>query len=133
MELQVGLTIGKSMKWWEKGLQPNMKEIQSAQDLVDSLLHSDNQLVILDFFSPGCGGCRALHPKVYIKITQFFQKYKRTSFPLVCIFLFKEDEKDIIFIQLKKDLIFIHFFTLFFFFCRSVRLLSRIQMFSSSK
>lgn len=74
MELQVGLTIGKSMKWWEKGIQPNMKEIQSAQDLVDSLLNSDNQLVILDFFSPGCGGCRALHPKVYIKITQFFQK-----------------------------------------------------------
>lgn len=52
------------MKWWEKGIQPNMKEIQSAQDLVDSLLNSDNQLVILDFFSPGCGGCRALHPKI---------------------------------------------------------------------
>ncbi|KAJ8635118.1 hypothetical protein MRB53_009385 [Persea americana] len=64
LHAQVGLTIGKSMKWWEKGIQPNMKEIQSAQDLVDSLLNSDNQLVILDFFSPGCGGCRALHPKI---------------------------------------------------------------------
>lgn len=71
MEFQVGLRIGKSMKWWEKGLQPNMKEIQSAQDLVDSLLNADNKLVILDFFSPGCGGCRALHPKVYIQIKIF--------------------------------------------------------------
>ena len=60
----MSLRIGKSVKWWEKGLQPNMKEVQSAQDLVDSLLNADNKLVIIDFYSPGCGGCKALHPKV---------------------------------------------------------------------
>ncbi|KAK1301576.1 hypothetical protein QJS10_CPB12g00448 [Acorus calamus] len=60
----MGLSFGKSVKWWEKGLQPNMKEINSAQDLVDSLLNAGNKLVVVDFFSPGCGGCKALHPKV---------------------------------------------------------------------
>ncbi|CAA6654522.1 unnamed protein product [Spirodela intermedia] len=64
------LSIGKAMKWWEKGLQPNMKEISSAQDLVDSLTNAGNQLVIVDFFSPGCAGCKALHPK----ICQFAEK-----------------------------------------------------------
>ncbi|KAJ0480565.1 putative monodehydroascorbate reductase (NADH) [Helianthus annuus] len=56
--------IGKSLKWWEKGLQPNMKEITGAEDLVESLSKAGDQLVIVDFFSPGCGGCRALHPKL---------------------------------------------------------------------
>ena len=41
-----------------------MKEINSAEDLVDSLLKAGDQLVVVDFFSPGCGGCKALHPKV---------------------------------------------------------------------
>ncbi|XP_004493141.1 thioredoxin-like 1-1, chloroplastic [Cicer arietinum] len=58
------LRIGKIQKWWEKGLQPNMREVTSAQDLVDSLLNAGDKLVIVDFFSPGCGGCRALHPKI---------------------------------------------------------------------
>ncbi|KAK9081735.1 hypothetical protein Syun_031181 [Stephania yunnanensis] len=61
---QMTLCIGKALKWWEKGVQPNMKEITSAQDLVDSLLNSGNRLAVVDFFSPGCGGCRALHPKI---------------------------------------------------------------------
>ncbi|XP_077241199.1 thioredoxin-like 1-1, chloroplastic [Tasmannia lanceolata] len=61
---QMSLCIGKALRWWEKGLQPNMKEIQSAQDLVISLSNSGNKLVIVDFFSPGCGGCKALHPKI---------------------------------------------------------------------
>ena len=60
----MALRIGKVQKWWEKGLQPNMKEVTSAQDLVDSLLNAGDKLVIVDFFSPGCGGCKALHPKV---------------------------------------------------------------------
>ncbi|GAB2293158.1 hypothetical protein Dimus_027366 [Dionaea muscipula] len=41
-----------------------MKEITSAQDLVDSLLNAGDKLAVVDFFSPGCGGCKALHPKV---------------------------------------------------------------------
>ena len=62
--LQTTLRIGKAQKWWEKGLRPNMKEVTSAQDLVDSLLNAGDKLVVVDFFSPGCGGCKALHPKV---------------------------------------------------------------------
>ncbi|KAG6518119.1 thioredoxin-like 1-2, chloroplastic [Zingiber officinale] len=62
--VQMTLTIGKSQKWWERGLQSNMKEIESAQDLAESLLNAGDKLVIVDFFSPGCGGCRALHPKI---------------------------------------------------------------------
>nr|AAA33400.1 thioredoxin [Lilium longiflorum] len=64
ISVQMALSIGKAMKWWEKGLHPNMKEITSAQDLVYSLQNAGNKLVIVDFFSPGCGGCRALHPKI---------------------------------------------------------------------
>ncbi|KAL3539146.1 hypothetical protein ACH5RR_002512 [Cinchona calisaya] len=56
--------IGKAQRWWEKGLQPNMKEVKGAQDLVDSLLNAGDKLVVVDFFSPGCGGCKALHPKI---------------------------------------------------------------------
>ncbi|KAL9240681.1 hypothetical protein vseg_014871 [Gypsophila vaccaria] len=61
---KMGLSIGKAQRWWEKGLQSNMKEITSAQELVDSLQKAGDQLVVVDFFSPGCGGCKALHPKL---------------------------------------------------------------------
>lgn len=61
--LQTGL-IGKAQKWWEKGLQSNMKEVTSAQELVDSLSNAGDKLLVVDFFSPGCGGCKALHPKI---------------------------------------------------------------------
>ncbi|KAK9951715.1 hypothetical protein M0R45_007151 [Rubus argutus] len=63
-QVQSGFRIGKAHKWWEKGIQPNMKEVTCAQDLVDSLLNAGDKLVVLDFFSPGCGGCKALHPKI---------------------------------------------------------------------
>jgi len=70
--LQMTLRIGKGQKWWEKGLQPNMNEVTSAQDLVESLLNAGDKLVVVDFFSPGCGGCKALHPKVFfIPLIQF--------------------------------------------------------------
>ncbi|MCD7447514.1 hypothetical protein HAX54_031009 [Datura stramonium] len=38
--------------------------INSAQQLVDSLLRAGDRLVIIDFYSPGCGGCKTLHPKM---------------------------------------------------------------------
>ncbi|THU66049.1 hypothetical protein C4D60_Mb05t10110 [Musa balbisiana] len=41
-----------------------MKVIESAQDLHDSLLNAGDKLVIVDSFSPGCGGCRVLYPKI---------------------------------------------------------------------
>ncbi|XP_075099867.1 thioredoxin-like 1-2, chloroplastic isoform X1 [Nicotiana tabacum] len=53
-----------AQRWWEKTLKPNMVEINSAQQLVDSLLKAGNRLVIIDFFSPSCRGCKTLHPKI---------------------------------------------------------------------
>ncbi|CAL9194014.1 unnamed protein product [Musa hybrid cultivar] len=62
--VEMTLSFKKALKWWEKGLHPNMKDIKSAEDLVDSLSNAGDKLVIVDFFSPGCAGCRALHPKI---------------------------------------------------------------------
>ncbi|XP_047341163.1 thioredoxin-like 1-2, chloroplastic [Impatiens glandulifera] len=62
-QMKVGL-LKKSPPWWEKGHHSNMKEVKDAQDLVDSLLNAGDNLVVVDFFSPGCGGCKALHPKI---------------------------------------------------------------------
>ncbi|RWR74931.1 thioredoxin-like protein 1-2, chloroplastic [Cinnamomum micranthum f. kanehirae] len=64
LHAQMNYCISKALRWWEKGLQSNMKEIQSAMDLMNSLLNAGNNLVVVDFFSPGCGGCKALHPKI---------------------------------------------------------------------
>lgn len=73
---QMNLSFPKAMRWWEKGLHPNMREVESAQDLADSLLSAGDKLVVVDFFSPGCGGCRALHPK----IAQFAEKNPGVQF-----------------------------------------------------
>ncbi|KAE8727930.1 Tryptophan/tyrosine permease [Hibiscus syriacus] len=35
-QIPTGL-IGKTPKWWDTALQPNMKEVTSSQDLVDSV------------------------------------------------------------------------------------------------
>ncbi|XP_076904324.1 thioredoxin-like 1-2, chloroplastic [Bidens hawaiensis] len=56
--------VSKSMRWWEKTLKPNMIEINSGQELVHTLSNSGDRFVILQFYSPGCGGCKALHPKI---------------------------------------------------------------------
>lgn len=64
-----------------------MKEVTCAQDLVDSLLNAGDKLVVLDFFSPGCGGCKALHPKV--KFTTTISNASHVLF-LVFVFLISE-------------------------------------------
>ncbi|XP_058096387.1 thioredoxin-like 1-1, chloroplastic [Magnolia sinica] len=61
---QASVCIPRSMRWWEKSIHSNMNQINSAQHLVDSLLNAGDKLVIIDFYSPGCGGCKALHPKI---------------------------------------------------------------------
>ncbi|KAK4394553.1 Thioredoxin-like 1-2, chloroplastic [Sesamum angolense] len=61
---QPSLCRSTALRWWEKSLHPNMIEIQSAQELVISLLNAGDRLVVLDFYSPGCGGCKTLHPKI---------------------------------------------------------------------
>ncbi|KAE8661762.1 Thioredoxin-like 1-2 [Hibiscus syriacus] len=56
--------VSRSMRWWEKNLKPNMLKIHSAEELVCSLQNAGDRLVIIVFYSPGCGGCKALHPKI---------------------------------------------------------------------
>ncbi|KAK8657696.1 hypothetical protein V6N13_035923 [Hibiscus sabdariffa] len=56
--------LSRSMRWWEKNRKPNMVKIHSAEQLVCSLQNAGGRLVIIDFYSPGCGGCKALHPKI---------------------------------------------------------------------
>ncbi|TMX02852.1 hypothetical protein EJD97_019573 [Solanum chilense] len=64
IQAQEEICVGSGQGWWEKTLKPNMVEIKSAQQLVDSLLKAGDRLVIIDFYSPDCGGCKTLHPKM---------------------------------------------------------------------
>ncbi|CDP12276.1 unnamed protein product [Coffea canephora] len=64
VKARASISVSRALRWWEKTLKPNMIEIHSAQELVDSLLNAGDRLVIVDFYSPGCGGCKALHPKI---------------------------------------------------------------------
>ena len=64
-QAQASICVSRALRWWEKTLKTNMVEIHSAQELVDSLNNAGDRLVIVDFYSPGCGGCKTLHPKVY--------------------------------------------------------------------
>ncbi|KAI3977543.1 hypothetical protein MKX01_000456 [Papaver californicum] len=64
LQAQSSNSISKSMRWWEKTLKHNLIEINSAQELFDTLLNAGDKLVVVEFYSPGCGGCRALHPKI---------------------------------------------------------------------
>ncbi|XVE56908.1 hypothetical protein DITRI_Ditri04bG0048300 [Diplodiscus trichospermus] len=57
--------VSRGMRWWEKNLRANMVKIHSAEELVYSLQNASDRLVIIDFYSPGCGGCKALRPKIY--------------------------------------------------------------------
>ncbi|XP_064985342.1 thioredoxin-like 1-2, chloroplastic [Musa acuminata AAA Group] len=58
------MCAARAFRWWEKNTSSNMTEIESTNQLVHSLLHAEDKLVIVDFYSPGCGGCKALHPKI---------------------------------------------------------------------
>ena len=49
----------------------NMIEFYSSQELIDSLVTAGDNLVVVDFYSPGCGACRSVHPKVFQKIESF--------------------------------------------------------------
>lgn len=53
-----------SITWWKKGDQPNMREINSTQELVDALTKAGDKLVLVEFFSVGCRSCKALYPKI---------------------------------------------------------------------
>ncbi|KAJ6835832.1 thioredoxin-like 1-1, chloroplastic isoform X2 [Iris pallida] len=61
---QASICTPRALRWWDKSIKPNMMEIRSTHELVNSLLNAGDTLVILDFYSPGCGGCKALHPKI---------------------------------------------------------------------
>ena len=67
-QAQSSICNSRAMRWWEKALKPNIIDINSSQELVDSLLIAGDKLVIVDFYSPGCGGCITLNPKVIFKI-----------------------------------------------------------------
>lgn len=85
-----------------------MKEVTGAHDLVDSLLNAGDKLVIVDFFSPGCGGCKALHPKVFLilqclekSILQVFLVLKFVYLAQMC--QFAEMYPDIQFLQVNYE------------------------------
>ncbi|MED6146161.1 hypothetical protein PIB30_032094 [Stylosanthes scabra] len=61
---EASICISRSMQWWKKNLKPNMIEIHSAQELLNSLIGAGDALVVVDFYSPACGGCKTLHPKI---------------------------------------------------------------------
>ncbi|KAK7292200.1 hypothetical protein RIF29_07972 [Crotalaria pallida] len=57
--------ISRALRWWEKTPKPNnVIEIHSAKQLVHCLVNAGDALVVVGFYSPGCGGCKTLHPKI---------------------------------------------------------------------
>uniref|UniRef100_A0A7N0UTS8 Thioredoxin domain-containing protein n=1 Tax=Kalanchoe fedtschenkoi TaxID=63787 RepID=A0A7N0UTS8_KALFE len=51
-------------KWWEKNAGPNMIDIHSTQEFLNSLSVAGEKLVIVEFYGTWCASCRALFPKL---------------------------------------------------------------------
>lgn len=64
--VQVNAVVGypASIAWYTKGNQPNMRDINSAQEFVEAINNAGDKLVLVDFYSVGCRSCKALHPKI---------------------------------------------------------------------
>ncbi|KAE9609635.1 hypothetical protein Lal_00006859 [Lupinus albus] len=62
---QTRVCVSQALRWWEKTLKPNnMIEVHSPEKLVHFLDNVGHALVVVDFYSPACGGCKTLHPKI---------------------------------------------------------------------
>ncbi|GLC42712.1 hypothetical protein PLESTB_001130400 [Pleodorina starrii] len=59
---QAGRASGEP--WWLKDNPPNMKDINSIQELVDALSDAGDRLVIVEYYAQWCNACRALFPKI---------------------------------------------------------------------
>eukprot|EP00252_Welwitschia_mirabilis_P018045 TRINITY_DN40214_c0_g1_i1.p1 TRINITY_DN40214_c0_g1~~TRINITY_DN40214_c0_g1_i1.p1 ORF type:complete len:227 (-),score=25.79 TRINITY_DN40214_c0_g1_i1:176-856(-) len=64
--LQVRATGSENgeLKWWEKGGGPNMYDIHSTEEFLNSLSQAHDKLVVAEFYGTWCGSCRALYPKL---------------------------------------------------------------------
>ncbi|CAI5464842.1 unnamed protein product [Closterium sp. Yama58-4] len=45
-------------------MPPNMRDLNSTQEFVETLGEAGDKLVVVEFFGTWCGACRALYPKL---------------------------------------------------------------------